>query len=133
MTEEQIAEYRILKLDLQEVNEDISKSTVHDSTKGSQKNFPWVLSTRHIIGVTDENSNLLIQKSDTEAKIKEIESFVNNIQDKKIRKIITLRYMKGKKAPSWLNIAMKLGYRSEHTPQRKSKKFFEMAEMADFQ
>jgi hypothetical protein len=40
--------------------------------------------------------------------------------------------MRGRRPLSWQSIALKLGYRAEHTPKRKLEKYFEMSEMSDF-
>ncbi len=124
MTKEQLKKYRTWKAELADLELDINSKTVHDSVQKSKREFPHTFGHDHIEGVPNENYDLLIQKSDLKAKIKEIEDFVNGIEDDEIRAIISLRYIRGRRSPSWQNIAMKLGYRAEHTPKRKLKKYF---------
>lgn len=65
------------------------------------------------------------KRLETEKQV--IDDFVKNISDKDavIKQIIEWRYIKGKKEPSWQTIAMRLGYQSEHTPNRKIIKYFQ--------
>lgn len=71
------------------------------------------------------------RRAELEAEKAEVERYVDSIDDYDIRRIIILRYIRGKRRKSWQHIAMQMGYCSEHTPRRKLKKFFSMAEMAD--
>ena len=93
MTKEQLKRYRALKLELQDINAGISKSTIHDSVKGSKKDFPYTLGTRHIEGVPNEDYDLLIRKYNVESQIREIEDFVNGIEDNILHKSITYKYI----------------------------------------
>lgn len=53
--------------------------------------------------IPDDNTlSLLVQLSDLEHRRDAVESFVDNISDYKIRKIIKLRYIDGK---SWVQVA----------------------------
>ena len=116
LTKEQLKRYRALKFELADVNADIRNSTIHDSAKGSQKDFPWTLGTKHIEGVTDEDYDLLVRKSDLKAQIKEIEDFVNGIEDNVLHRSITYKYINiekdrnGKVKPplKWFQVAQKV-------------------------
>lgn len=130
---EKLKNYRALKLELEDVNALINEKSLQDSVQGSSRDFPYIKQTRRISGASDEDYSLLVRKSDLKAQIQEIEDFVDKISDKEIRTIIMLRFIRGKRPKSWLNIAMKLGYCSEHTPKRKIESFLKMAEMADFE
>lgn len=111
MTKEQLKKYRELKLELQDINTDISNSTIHDSVSGSMKNFPWTIGTRHVEGVPDEDYDLLIKKSNRIAQIKEIEDFVNSIHNYRIKKAIQIYYIdeieEGEDKPTWEDVADK--------------------------
>lgn len=111
MTKEQLKKYRELKLELQDINTDISNSTIHDSVSGSMKNFPWTIGTRHVEGVPDEDYDLLIKKSNRIAQIKEIEDFVNGIHNYRIKKAIQIYYIdeieEGEDKPTWEDVADK--------------------------
>ena len=124
MTKEQLKKYRTLKAELIDIEADIKAKTVHDSVQRSKREFPYTFGHYHIEGVPDEgafdeNYDLLIRKSKIKAQIREIEKFVNGIEDIQLQRIFRLRYLTSKKKLSWLCIAMKIGYSSEHTPKRK--------------
>lgn len=113
MTKEQLKKYRELKLELQDINTDISNSTIHDSVSGSMKNFPWTIGTRHVEGVPDEDYDLLIKKSNRIAQIKEIEDFVNGIPNYYLKKAVSIYYIdeiqEGEDKPTWEDVAEKIG------------------------
>lgn len=113
MTKEQLKRYRALKLELEDINADVGDSTVHDSVKGSMKNFPWTVGTRHVEGVPDERYNLLVRKSDVESQIKEIEDFVNSIPDYYLKKAANIYYINeiepGEDKPTWEDVADEIG------------------------
>lgn len=131
LTKEQLKRYRALKFELADVNAQIRQGSMQDSVQGSMKEHPYIMRNHKVVGVPDEDYDLLVRKSDLKAEIKEIEEFVNGIEDGEIRAIISLRYIRGTRSPSWQNIALKLGYRAEHTPKRKLQKYFEMSEMSE--
>ncbi len=61
-----------------------------------------------------------------------IDDFVNSIKDDyEIKSFIEMKYINGNQKVSWLSVALRHGYRSEHTPERKLRKFLKKAEMAD--
>ena len=123
MTKEQLKKYRTLKAELADLELDIKSKTLHDSVQRSKREFPYTFGHDHIEGVPDDLYDL-IRKSSLKAQIREIEEFVNGIEDDQLQRIFRLRYLTGKKKLSWLSIAMKIGYSSEHTPKRKHDAFF---------
>lgn len=58
----------------------------------------------------------------------EVEKFIENIENPKIKTIFELRFYENF---SYQLIACRTGYCSEHTPKRKIKNILKMAEMAD--
>lgn len=116
MTKEQLKRYKEWKLELQDINAGISNSTIHDSVSGSKKEFPWTIGTRHVEGVPDEDYDLLVRKSNLKAQIKEIEDFVNGIEDNILHKSIMYKYItieedgKGKIKPplKWYQVAQRV-------------------------
>lgn len=111
MTKEQLKRYRALKFELADVNTQIKLGSTQDSVQGSKKEFPWTIGTRHVSGVPDEDYDLLVRKSDLKAQIKEIDDFVNGIEDHKIRRAIRIYYMEpldeSCEKPTWESIANK--------------------------
>lgn len=70
----------------------------------------------------DKNEHARLEKRCNETLV-----FVNSIPDEysKVREMIRMRYISGKRTPSWQYVAMCFNYRSEHTPKRKIEKFLE--------
>ncbi len=121
MTKEQLKKYRTLKAELIDIEADIKAKTVHDSVQRSKREFPYTFGHYHIEGVPDEgafdeNYDLLIRKSKIKAQIREIEKFVNGIEDNIVHKSIELKYIiiekdrKGNIKPpmKWYQIAQKI-------------------------
>lgn len=116
MTVEKLKRYREWKSELEDISSKIDDVKVTDSTEGSQKDFPYILCNHKIEGVADEDSNLLVRKSTLKAQIKEIENFVNGIDDSIIRKAINLKFIEIKKdhrqkrkpAPKWYQVAQQV-------------------------
>lgn len=93
MTIEKLKNYRNLKSELEDVKAEIDSLKVTDNTKGSQKDFPYILCNHKIEGVTDENYSLLEYESDLKAQIKEVERFVDAIPFYKVRKAVKMYYL----------------------------------------
>ena len=111
MTKEQLKKYRALKFELADVNTQIQLGSTQDSVQGSMKEFPWTIGTRHVEGVSDEDYDLLVRKSNLKAQIKEIEDFVNGIHNYRIKKAIQIYYIddieSGEDKPTWEDVADK--------------------------
>ena len=90
---EQLKQYRALKLELEDINKQTQYVSIHDSVKGSKKDFPWTLGTKHVEGVPEEHYDLLARKSDIESQLRGIKSFVDTIEDNIVSKSLKLKYM----------------------------------------
>lgn len=116
MTKEQLKRYRALKLELQDINLQIQLGSTQDSVQGSMKEYPYILGNRHVEGVPDEDYSLLVRKSDVKSQIKEIEKFVNEIDDNIVYKSLMYKYIiiekdrnnKIKPPLKWYQVAQKV-------------------------
>ena len=113
MTKEQLKKYRTLKAELADLELDIKSKTLHDSVQRSKRGFPYTFGHDHIEGVPDDQYDPydLIRKSSLKVQIREIEKFVNGIEDFRIRKAVKIYYIdpideSGDK-PTWNSIADK--------------------------
>ncbi len=111
ITRNQLKQYRSLKLELSDIDAQIQSKCISDSVQGSMKDYPHIKGMRHIEGVPAKEYSLLFRKSDLKAKIKEIEEFVEGIEDAKVLYAIRRYYLDpvdedGDK-PSWNKIADK--------------------------
>lgn len=113
---EQLKQYRALKLELEDINKQTQYVSIHDSVKGSKKDFPWTLGTKHVEGVPEEHYDLLARKSDIESQLRGIKSFVDTIEDNIVSKSLKLKYMTiekdnhGKCKPplKWFQVAQRI-------------------------
>lgn len=62
---------------------------------------------------------------------KNVEIFIENIKDIKLKRIFKQRYIIGKHKPSYQQIAIENGYRDEGTPRKKIKKYLELSENSE--
>lgn len=133
MTIAELKQYRNICVELAEVRSELKELQTVDAVQTASK-FPYSKHTVPVTGLPPSNNVKSLQDYELSLSIQkqEIENYVNSIEDKEIRTIISLRYIRGKKRMSWQAIAMKLGYQSEHTPKNKLKKFFKIADFADF-
>lgn len=125
MTLKELKDYRSVCAELDDVNEQLKSCEVIDCVQSASK-FPY---SKHSVPVSglppdDRVKSLLERQAALKAHIFTVERFVENVDNSEIKKIIYLRYIKGKRKKSWQYIAMQLGYCSEHTPQRKLNKYF---------
>lgn len=128
MTIEKLKSYRGICAEIKDIKSKLSGSYVGDTVQSGSKH-PYSVHNVHIEGLVPSGNtvSLLARLSVLEHSREEIEEFVHDIDDDdyEIKQIIQYRFMRGKKPISWQRIAIKLGYCSEHTPNRKLKKYFE--------
>ena len=130
---EELTGYRSLCAEIKDLEDELKGSYVGDSVT-SASGFPYSKHKVHIEGYKPNGGTvtMLARLSELKAQKSEIEEFVRSIKDREIKLILSWRYINGNKAPSWQAIAMRLGYRAEHTPKRKIQKYFKMSEKPDF-
>ena len=111
MTKEQLEQYTSIKEEIKELEAELDKrkSPVSDIVTGSMEDYPY---TQHSVTVRGLSSNtylldlkLAYKKKELELQRLEIENFLDSVQDSKIRRIIRLKYIKGK---TWPQIARKM-------------------------
>ena len=129
MTKEQLKKYRTLKAELADLELDIKSKTLHDSVRKSKKDFPWTLGNDHIEGVPDEDYDLLARKSDLKAQIREIEKFVNGIEDSTTKYIFEMKFLRNHTNQY---IATKINKRDEGTVRKIITKYLKNSENSDF-
>lgn len=108
MTKEKLKNYRNLKLELEDLEIKINELKVQDSVKGTSKYPPYIMQTHRIEGTAPENYSLLEHKAELKAQIREIEDFVNGIEDYKLKKAVKMYYLdeieQGEDKPTWEDI-----------------------------
>lgn len=111
MTKEQLKKYRGWKQNIGILEKEISNmtgETVHDFGHDYSKGFKKVV---HLDGFNQELYESRLKKlSDLEAKIRKVESWIESIEDDRLRFVIRSRYTEDK---TWRWIAKKLANVSE--------------------
>lgn len=115
-----------LQLKLQRINEE---GNVRDAVRGGNGG----LQTFHIDGfpiVEEDETKYLLHKNmrllkqretDIQEKLVEVESYLNSLDDSRMRRMITKRYIEGKK---WSQVAIEMGKRySEESCQKQMERF----------
>ena len=111
MTKEQLKKYRGWKQNIGILEKEISNmlgETVHDFGYDYSKGFKKVA---HLDGFNQELYERRLKKlSELEAKIRKVESWIESIEDDRLRFVIRSRYTEDK---TWRWIARKIGNVSE--------------------
>ena len=111
MTKEQLKKYRGWKQNIGILEKEISNmlgETVHDFGHDYSKGFKKVI---HLDGFNQELYESRLKKlSDLEARIRKVESWIESIEDDRLRFVIRSRYTEDR---TWRWIARKLGNVSE--------------------
>lgn len=111
MTKEQLKQYRGWKQNIGILEKEISNmlgETVHDFGHDYSKGFKKVV---HLDGFNQELYESRLKKlSDLEARIRKVESWIESIEDDRLRFVIRSRYTEDK---TWRWIAKKLANVSE--------------------
>nr|DAP12648.1 MAG TPA: Protein of unknown function (DUF722) [Caudoviricetes sp.] len=111
MTKEQLKQYRGWKQNIGILEKEISNmlgETVHDFGHDYSKGFKKVV---HLDGFNQELYERRLKKlSELEAKIRKAESWIESIEDDRLRFVIRSRYTEDK---TWRWIARKIGNVSE--------------------
>lgn len=107
MTKEQLKKYRGWKQNIGILEKEISNmlgETVHDFGHDYSKGFKKVV---HLDGFNQELYEMRLKKlSELEARIRKVESWIESIEDDRLRFVIRSRYTEDK---TWRWIAKKLG------------------------
>ena len=133
MTPKLIKDYIPLKYEFDSLCEDIEKlNNAKASTvvKGSYPDYPFTEHPVKISGYGSQSFSLLEEKrqrrNEVKERISEIENFIETISDRKIKRIIKLRYMYGY---AWNEVADRLSRRDTMDSVRMiCKRFFDKLE-----
>lgn len=117
---EQLEAYRTNKAELEAITEELAECEVTTLVQSAAE-FPYSLHTATQTGFPPSGrvNTLLAKQARLRASCELVERFTESVDDYELRRIIKLRFMSQGKKPSWQEIALKLKYRSEHTPYRK--------------
>ena len=119
MTLEQLEAYRACRTELEAVGDELAGYETQIAVQSAAE-FPYSLHTATQSGLPNvpRVKTLLDRQARLRACCKLVERFAENIDDPELRETVWLRFMTPLRH-SWQEIALALGYRSEHTPRRK--------------
>lgn len=120
MTLEQLEAYRTARAELEAVTDELAGYETQIAVQTAAE-FPYSLHTATQTGLPNvpRVKTLLDRQAALRACCEAVERFAESIADDEVRTIIRLRFMAQGRRLSWQEIALKLGYRAEHTPRRK--------------
>jgi len=120
MTFDQLEAYRACRAELEAVDSELAEHETQIAVQSAAE-FPYSLHTATQSGLPNvpRVKTLLDRQARLRACCEAVERFAESIVDDEVRTIVRLRFMAGGRRMSWQEIALKLGYRAEHTPRRK--------------
>ncbi len=104
MTKEELKQYRSIVAEIKELNKSIRDNTVHDTVKGSDKDYPYTQHTMSVEGGTKECVSATYRRNQLKKQRDAIKYFVDNIPDSLIRRIIRHKYIDGKEDVQWIDV-----------------------------
>ncbi len=104
MTKELLEQYPDICRELEDVERKLHQP-VTDTVSGSGSEFPF---TQHTVTIRGVQPKLIKQMGLLQAQKEEIEVFIQNLPNSKLRRIVDYRVIKGM---SWEQVAAKMGHR----------------------
>lgn len=126
---DQVKEIKMLENRIKELEQDMNEC-VSDSVRASSKVFPYIQHTVRITGVDARKVDKIrrVRERLNQRKIKlyhdmnEVEKFIDDLEDSKLRQIIELRYINGR---TWNSVAFKVyGQPNGETARKKVIRYF---------
>lgn len=105
---EELNQYQSICKEITELNMMIKEKTVRGTVNGSDDAFPYLQHTMEVSGIEDVNASdaMLTQVHNLEARKRNVEMFIESIDDSLTRRIFRFRFVNGF---SWVRTALKIG------------------------
>lgn len=125
MTYRELKSYRTARAALEHVSEELAECEVTTAVQSAAQ-FPYSLHTSTLSGLptTPRVISLLDEQRRLRAFCGLVERFAESVDDEEMSEIIRLRFLTPERH-SWQEIALKLGYRSEHTPKTRLMRYLD--------
>ncbi len=123
MTIERLSRYRTICVELKEIKSELRELESIDAVQTASK-FPYSKHTVPVYGLPPGSDIKKLRQQEASLKFEKrnIEIFVDSIEDKKVKLIIKLRYIKGL---SWIQTGFKVGL-SADACRMKIKRYFNL-------
>lgn len=105
MTKEELKQYRSIVAEIKELNKSIRDNTVHDTVKGSDKDYPYTQHTMSVEGGTKENEAAYVRRQKLKQQRDDIKHWVDSIPDSLTRRIFRYKYINGNRKMTWVMVA----------------------------
>ena len=104
----ELNQYQSICKEITELNVTIKDKTVHGTVNGSDTAFPYIQHTIEVSGIEDANvsKTMLARIHKLEERKRNVELFVEGIEDSLTRRIFRFRFINGF---SWVRTALKIG------------------------
>lgn len=121
MTIEHLSRYRTICVELNEIKSELRELESIDAVQTASK-FPYSKHTVPVYGLPPGSDMKKLRQQEASLKFEKrnIENFVDSIEDKEVKLIIRLRYIKGL---SWIQTGFKVGL-SADACRMKIKRYF---------
>ena len=121
MTIERLSRYRTICVELNEIKSELRELESIDAVQTASK-FPYSKHTAPVYGLPPGSDIKKLRQQEASLKFEKrnIENFVDSIENKKVKLIIKLRYIKGL---SWIQTGFKVGL-SADACRMKIKRYF---------
>lgn len=131
MDKEKLAQYRYLKKEIKELEKQLKSKIVTDKVQASNIEFPYQRMHINITGLEDNSRlhRILEKRYNNCNKVRlEIEEFISNIEDSRIRLIFEKRYVE---CWSWQRISMLIGSHNKSTSKMIHDRYLKKGELCE--
>lgn len=108
MDKKELGQYRSICAEIIELNSTIKENIEHSTVRGSDNEFPYLSHSMQVSGMqdTEENTKLCEKVRKLEKRKRDIENFIDGIEDSLTRRIFRLRFIDGM---NWVKVSMTVG------------------------
>ena len=130
MTAERLRQYRSLKVEIEELAEQIQMLESSDIVQGSDREFPYIKHNMKVETAECDRTRELLRKELQllKTEYRKLNEFINNIADSEIRRIFRYRYIEGW---TFQKIAFRMNETDESYPRRKHNKYLKNIKVAE--
>lgn len=130
MTAERLRQYRSLKVEIEELAEQIHMLESSDIVQGSDREFPYIKHNFKVETAECDHTRELLRKELglLKAEYHALNEFINNIADSETRRIFRYRYIEGW---TFQKIAFRMNETDESYPRRKHNKYLKNIKVAE--
>ena len=129
MTIEELESYLAKRVELKKITEALDECEVVTAVQ-SASDFPYALHTVTQSGYPPDEDVTYLRERKYELKhdIEAVKAFVRAIPNEKHKSMINVKYIEGRREPSWLEIAFEFGYHEESAPRKAIQRYIQKSD-----